>query len=283
MATLIPQANTYEKPASIDEAVTLLKTDTGKTLVYAGGTALAFSQPKVERIIDISELPLKGCELNSDDDLKIGALTTINQLEKDSNARRFCGGIIPMATDKLASTPLRNLITVGGNLAAGYAWSDLPVALLAMDAQYSLLPSKSLTPIPCDGEISFRRLAEDGALISHVVLDGAFRNRCGSFLKFARTSTDLAMVTVAVTMDIKNNTMNSVRIAAGGLVAIPQRLKNLEVELEGQTPGEELFQNTARNVNIRVRPDTRASEDYRLEVLKTLITRACLNCAKGAC
>ena len=283
MATLIPKAKTFEKPGTVDEAVALLQADSGKTLVYAGGTALAFSQPKAERIIDISELPLKGCELTSNGDLEIGALTTISQLEKDSNAQSFCGGIIPLATDKLASTPLRNLITVGGNLAGGYAWSDLPVALLAMDAKYCLLPGKAVEPIPCDGEVSFRRLTEDGTLISHVVLDGAFKNRSGAFLKFARTSTDLAMVTTAVTMEIKDNVMNSVRIVAGGLVAIPQRLKNLEAELEGQKPGEELFKNIAGKVDIKVRPDTRATEEYRLEVLKTLIVRACLNCVKGAC
>ncbi|MCD4654647.1 FAD binding domain-containing protein [bacterium] len=274
MAKLIPQAKHYERPETETELVSILKDTDSSDFFIAGGTSMSFSKPNAQRVIDLSRLPLKGCQINNENNVEIGALTTIGDLEQNPLTATFCAGILRHATDKLASTPLRNLITVGGNLAAGYAWCDLPVVLLALDARYECLPAREIKPIPSDGKISFRRLSGKGEIVSRIILSGEFSDARGAFIKYARTSSDLSMVSVAVTMKEEQGKMRSVRIVVGGLVPTPLRLKSVEQMLEGQVANTELFEKAAGTVNLTPRPDTRATSEYRLEVLKTLISRA---------
>lgn len=283
MAKLIPTATRYDRPETLEELELLLKDDTSSAFLLAGGTSLAFSRPAFERIIDMNRLPLKGCQIKVPGDLEIGALTTIGDLERDPAAAAFCGGILLQSTDKLASTPLRNLITTGGTIASGYPWSDLPVVFLALDARLRMLdmahagvPGDDTMLLPHDGGIPFRSLTHSKRIISHVILDGGYAHGRGAFTKFARTASDLALVSVAVTCISEENSMRSVRVAAGGLTAVPQRLPDVERMLEGQSPEKRLFEAAGDAAVVSPRPDTRASADYRLDVLKTLVTRTCL-------
>lgn len=281
MAKLIPQATVFKQPSTEDDLAKILREtaagndpDGTPVVILAGGTSLAFSRPGAETIIDLNALPFRGCRINADGGLSIGTVTTIGELERDPAAASFCGGILRQATDTLASTPLRNLITVGGNLAAGYAWCDLPVVFLALDASVEMFPGQSLVNLPGEGDRSFRRLAGNGEIIQRIHLSGRYRDGRGAFIKFARTHTDLALVSVAVAFRLENGMMNAVRAACGGLVPIPRRLMAVEQMLEGQAPENTLFQTAAAAIDITPRPDTRAEAAYRLDVLKTLIPRA---------
>lgn len=280
MAQLIPGANEFKRPETIGDFQRILSESVESPTILSGGTSLAFSQPKTTQIVDVSGLPYTGCKTDSQGNLNIGAMTTIGDLEADTAAATFCGGILRQATDKLASTPLRNLITVGGNLAAGYAWSDLPVALLAVDAAVAVFPRDSVTPLPVDGQTSFRRLAGTDELITNVILNGNYTNGHGAFIKVCRTSTDLALVTVAVAMNLNQGAMKDVRVVVGGMVPTALRLADVEAALEGQVPGAELFEKAAALANVTPRPDTRASAEYRLEVMKNMIVRACATAIK---
>lgn len=282
MAKLIPTATRYDRPDTPETLQRLIKNATGKPFLLAGGTSLGFSRPKTEHIIDLNRLPFRECRLTALHDLEIGALTTIGDLERHNDAKSFCGGILTQATDALASTPLRNLITVGGNLAAGYPWSDLPVAFLALNARLRCFDSAQtdcVSPkeisLPHDGQTTFKKLTEN-QFVSHIILDGKYANARGAFTKFSRTSTDLAIITVAVTFIPDGNIMRSVRVAVGGLVPVPQRLPEVEMMLEGQTFENSLFQEAGAAADVILRKDPRASDDYRRNVLKTLVTRTCI-------
>jgi CO/xanthine dehydrogenase FAD-binding subunit len=279
MPKLIPTATRYDRPDTPEALHQLIKNTTVKPFLMAGGTSLAFSRPKAEHIIDLNRLPFRECRLTAQHDLEIGALTTIGDLERLSEIQSFCGGILLQATDKLASTPLRNLITVGGNLAAGYPWSDLPVACLALNARLRFFDpaqtdyvSPEETALPHNGKTSFRKLTAN-QLVSHIILDGKYSNARGAFTKFSRTSTDLAIITVAITFIPDGNLMRSVRVAVGGLVSVPQRLPDVEMLLEGQTFEKTVLLNAGAAADVMLRNDTRASDDYRRSVLKTLVTR----------
>lgn len=278
MAKLIPTATRYHRPASPDELAHLIGDAHPSSLILAGGTSLSFSRPAVERLVDVSGMPWHGCRRLPDGALEIGAVTTIGEFERNPDVAAFCGGFLRQATDRLASTPLRNLITVGGNVAAGFAWSDLPVACLALDARYRVFPGSgndALLPFPVDGEQSLRQLSRSGRVISHIVLDGRFAAARGTYIKFARTASDLSLVSAAVVFRLENARMRDIRIVAGGLTAAPRRLPDVEAMLEGKEPDSGLFEKAGRAAEVMPRPDTRASEEYRLDVLKTLVTRAC--------
>ncbi|MBN1295997.1 hypothetical protein JXA80_04405, partial [bacterium] len=77
-----------------------------------------------------------------------------------------------------------------------------------------------------------------------------------------------------------NHRMVDVRVTAGGLVPVPLRLTRVEQLLEGQSPDDTLFETAARSVVLTPRPDSRASAEYRLDILRTLIVRACTQVAE---
>ncbi|QPP06001.1 xanthine dehydrogenase family protein subunit M [Streptomyces bathyalis] len=107
----------YARAADVDEAVNLLAGDPSASYLAGGTTQLDLMKDGVlgpERLVDITRLPLRGVTRDGDG-LHIGALTTMEELAAD-----------PTVTDELrivrqalllgASTQLRNMATIGGNL-----------------------------------------------------------------------------------------------------------------------------------------------------------------------
>jgi NADPH-dependent glutamate synthase beta subunit-like oxidoreductase len=113
---------THHDARSIDEAVKLLKTYKGKARANAGGTELLGtlkqgSLPEYpEAIINIKSIP--GLDAIKEDGagLKIGALTKLAEIENSSVVKGVYGALAKAA--KSVATPLiRNMCTIGGNLA----------------------------------------------------------------------------------------------------------------------------------------------------------------------
>src|SRR5262252_7141877 len=108
----------YLRPTDIGDAVATLSADPAAAYL-AGGTTLLDLMLKdgviaPERLVDITRLPMRGIA-RSDDALRVGALTTMEELAAD-----------PTVVERLlfvrealllgASTQLRNMATIGGNL-----------------------------------------------------------------------------------------------------------------------------------------------------------------------
>ncbi len=121
---------TYARADSVEDALAALA-EPG-TQLMAGGTELVnwlkegIEQP--DRLVDITRLPLRG--ITHGEVLRIGALTTMSELEADPEVRRD----YPVLADSLlraASPQLRNMATIGGNLQqrtrCPYFRSDTPV------------------------------------------------------------------------------------------------------------------------------------------------------------
>lgn len=108
----------YERATSVDGAVASVATDPEATFLAGGTTQLdlqlkdAIVSPA--RLVDITRLPLRGISRKGDS-ITVGALTTMEELAADPTVRER----IPFVREALllgASTQLRNLATIGGNL-----------------------------------------------------------------------------------------------------------------------------------------------------------------------
>lgn len=249
MARLLVDLKEYHRPDTAPDALDLLKKYGQEATLLAGGISLAFRSPKVSAAIDISRLPLRGTAWNAGD-LEIGAVTTIREMEIDPAIQMYAGGLIVQACDRLATTPLRNLITCGGNLMGGFVWSDLPVALLALNASVRIF----------DGAESIRPIETDGRFQRDALLDKA-----------------------AVSLRLQDDIMTNVRIACGGLVAQPQRIVEAEQVLEGARPTEKIMgkAGAAAAEVVVPRRDYNAGPEYRLSVLSMLIRRAVAQAVGG--
>lgn len=110
----------YVRPASMDEAISLLAGPGEHARLLAGGTDLLtlmkheISTPA--RLIDIKRLPQLDNRIEaSGDGIRIGALATLSQIEDDPLLNSSYAAL-PMAVALAATPQLRNMATIGGNL-----------------------------------------------------------------------------------------------------------------------------------------------------------------------
>lgn len=107
----------YARAGDVDEAVNLLAADTNAAYLAGGTTQLDLMKDGVlapERLVDITRLPMRGVT-RDDEGLHVGSLTTMEELAADPTVT----GELPLVREALllgASTQLRNMATIGGNL-----------------------------------------------------------------------------------------------------------------------------------------------------------------------
>ena len=126
----------YVKAGSVAEAIELLESRDG-AVVLGGGAYLRLGGRPVELAIDLCDAGLDYVR-ESADGIEIGAMATYRQLETNGLLQEYCGGMIGAAVADVAGVQLRNVVTVGGTVYRGYAFSNLVTALLAVDAEVEL-------------------------------------------------------------------------------------------------------------------------------------------------
>ena len=120
-----------------------------KAKLIAGGTDLTialkerFIHPEV--VIDLNHLRsnLSGIEVTKTS-LKIGAMTTYTELERDSNVQRYAKALTEAAS-QVGTFQIRNLGTMGANLANGSPAADTAPPLIALSAKVNLLQQERRT------------------------------------------------------------------------------------------------------------------------------------------
>ncbi|GGN62284.1 hypothetical protein GCM10011579_029270 [Streptomyces albiflavescens] len=107
----------YARATDADQAVAVVTADPHASFLAGGTTQLDLMKDGVlhpERLIDITRLPLGGIT-HTDSAIQVGALTTMEELAADP----VVGERLPFVREALllgASTQLRNMATIGGNL-----------------------------------------------------------------------------------------------------------------------------------------------------------------------
>ena len=129
----------YLEPTTVAEACSLLKQHAGEAKVFAGGTHLTilmkqglFEPKALVNVKNIQEL--KGVRYDSTEGLIIGALTTHRELETSALVQEKFP-VLCAAEREVANIRVRNMGTVGGNLASGEPLTDLSQIFIALDGK----------------------------------------------------------------------------------------------------------------------------------------------------
>ncbi|MDH4093037.1 MAG: FAD binding domain-containing protein, partial [Cyclobacteriaceae bacterium] len=150
---MIPAAFDYSTPSTLNEALALLKQYGDEAKILAGGHSLIpmmklrFASP--QHLIDINNIP--GLSYIKEDGgfLKIGALTREVMLE-DSDLIHKKYPIFIDATKLIADPQVRNMGTIGGNIAHGDAANDHPAVMLALRAEVVITGESGARTVPID-------------------------------------------------------------------------------------------------------------------------------------
>lgn len=222
----------FRQPANLEEACAILAELGPKGYALAGATSLVFLSGNEEKIaVDITRVGLAGIR-RKDSRYEIGSLTRVSDLQHFHEP----GWVLDRVAVQLASQQIRNMSTLGGNIARVFPWADFPVALLALGAHVVVGPASEDRSIPADEYFDGQplRLIKAGELVKRVDVP-ALSGRCGFGYKKARlVATGFSLVTAAAFLRMENDRVAEVRLALGGGVPFPTRVAQVESLLMGK-------------------------------------------------
>jgi len=269
----------YKRPVSLAE-VWSLKAKHPDALYIAGGTDLLVqiraARDRSHVLISLRNIDeLKAISLSKT--VRIGSMTTIADILADERL----GKIYPILQDAarpFASMQVRNQATVGGNLCNASPCADMGTALLALDARICLTGPDGEREVMLDdfflGQGKTCRSPDE--VLTSIVLEKPSPTVRAVYLKKRRVWMDLALVSVAVLLDMKKGRCTRARITAGAVAPRQLRLRTVEAALEGHHIDEDLLTRARKLAEQEVSPitDVRTSEEYRRHMTGILFKRA---------
>jgi aerobic carbon-monoxide dehydrogenase medium subunit len=272
----------YHAPGTIAEATHLLAMLEGTARVVAGGTDLLadMKQGKLGalHVVSLAEVAdLRGIEETADA-LRIGPLTTPNRLADSPEVRRRLTGLADAAS-VMAGTQIRNLATIGGNLASAVPSGDLPPSLLTASAVLELASEDGVRTVPLSAFFLGPRRTDlkPKEILSAVVVPHLPDGSGSAYEKFQlRDASALAVVGVAARLTLAEGVIAEARVAVGAAAPTPVIIEGVVDALEGREPTEEAFLKAGAIAAREVKPisDIRGSAEYRRDLVRVLTVRA---------
>ncbi|MFQ6103865.1 MAG: FAD binding domain-containing protein [Candidatus Glassbacteria bacterium] len=269
----------YYRPSTLEEALRL-RTKKPDARFIAGGTDLLVRiRAGVERptvLISLRNIEeLKGINLGKS--TEIGSMTTISEILEHPTL----GEAYPVLLDAarpFASMQIRNQATVGGNLCNASPCADMAQVLLVLDARVRIAGPGGRREMSLNefflGE-GKTHLSPDEVLTS-IVIDELPPQARASYMKKRRVQMDLALVSVAVLLEMNGARCTRARVAAGAVAPRPLRLRGVEDQLEDQRIDSNLLMRASELAKQEVSPitDVRTSAEYRRHMTGVLFRRA---------
>jgi CO/xanthine dehydrogenase FAD-binding subunit len=272
-------------PKTLREVFSLLKGHKGTARVIAGGTDLL---PKMKRrevvpkyLIDLRGIrDLNFIKYDREKGLRIGAATTLSEII-DFSAVSKNYPVLAEAISQMASTQVRNVATIGGNLCNAVPSADTAPPLIALGGQLRLVGPTKVRRVPVEEFFKGpdKTALGPGELVAEVQIPATFSNGSGAYLKHTlRAKMDLAIVGVAthLAFDSKKQICKDVKIVLGAVAPVPMRAERAEKVLRGKAINDGLIEDAARIASEESRPidDIRSSAEYRREMVRILTKKA---------
>jgi CO/xanthine dehydrogenase FAD-binding subunit len=275
---MLPNVQHYYRPKEINEAVKLLASDRERNVVLGGGTILALQQSSgIDGLVDLRDLGLDYQKVEK-------GHVVLGSRSRPADAIRFEGlkdvadGIVQQASLNYLADVQRNRASLGGILISAASWADIATALLATGAEIVISGPDGDKTLSIDQFLSLgpAKASHRGIIREIRVPTGG----CGAYQRIAKTETDVSIVSVAVRIDLVKDSVESARVAVGGVADQPLRLESVEKNLVDNRLTSDLVEAATREINIDAQSDLRASGEYREEVTRILVKRALLSIAE---
>lgn len=279
---MIPASFDYHAPQSLEEAVALLQQHGAEAKVLSGGQSLLpllkLRLGAAGHLVDIGRIP--GLEYIKEEGgvLKIGGRTRESALEQSDVVRtRY-----PLLADTAAviADPLvRNLATVGGNLAHGDPANDHPATMLAYRAEVVATGPNGTRTISIDQFFLgiFMTALEMDEILTEIRIPAPQERSGGSYVKLERKVGDFATAASAVQLTLgAGGEVASVGIGLTNAGPTPLRATDAEQYLTGKQPSADVIAEAARLASAITSPnaDRRGAVEYKRQMARVLTARA---------
>jgi carbon-monoxide dehydrogenase medium subunit len=272
------------EPRTVEEAFGYLAGDDPAIRPFAGGTALMLMIKaqvfRPVRLVSLRALDGRFAGIAPGERgtmVRIGAMTTFSALERSANIRR-CFPVITETMRTLANVRVRNVATVGGNLAHADPHLDLPPVWIALGAEAVIVSPGQERTVPVEEIFAGyyeTTLAHDDLIAElRVPIRPAWQT---TYTKVTpRSAHDWPALGLAVSAALREREISDVRIVLSAATDRPTRLTAAEAALRGGRVDDATLRRAgeAAAEEAVIESDDRGSADYKKHLLRVYLGRA---------
>jgi CO/xanthine dehydrogenase FAD-binding subunit len=280
----MPLWSEYYLPVSVDEAVGLLARHDGKARVVAGGTDLILdlqqaNEHPLEALVDITRIVGLNEIREESGYLVIGAGVTHNQIVENALLQQKATALVE-ASYVVGGPQVRNVATIGGNVAHALPAADGTTALNALDAEVEAasfsgrrwIPFASLFLGPGKSAIDSTR-----EVLTALRFKATGEHEASAFSRIMRPQgVALPMMNFSARVRVLDDRIEEIALAVAPVAPTPFRCKHTEAFLAGKPATPESIKAAVEVLLGECKPRTsphRATAEYRKEVLPVLLLR----------
>lgn len=252
-------------------------------ILYAGGTEVLLllkeNLVRASHVIDIKRIPELSALAVRDGRLRVGATVTHRTVERSAVVREHCPTLAGVARH-VANVRVRNVGTVGGNLAFADPHSDLATVGLAFDATVSLGSARGAREQSL-GEFvlgAYETTREPDEVLTAVTLVPPSPRTAAVYVKFGLYERPTLGVAITLTLDSAGAGVEDARVAVGCVGPRPVRIHAVEERCRGMSldeiaaRGGELAAAAARDLDVMA--DLHGSAEYKQDMARVFTRRA---------
>lgn len=269
--------------ATLDEAASLMARHAPDARFLAGGTDLLVDlktgRVAVGHLVSLNRIDaLRGIG-KTESGLRIGALATVTELGDSTVVREGFAPILDAAM-QMAARQIRNMATVGGNVACAVPCADLPPILTAMKAGAYLWSPGGERMVALEEFYTGPRetVRRDDEVLVHVFVPESPRGFGAAYARFAqRDGNAIAVAGVAASLRLdERGAVQEARVVLNAVAPTPKLVEQATQVLVGGPPDEDAFAAAATAARDAAEPitDARGSADFRRDLVEVLARRA---------
>lgn len=277
---MFPSQFDYHRPASVEEAISILQQDPDAKILAGGHSLLPAMKLRLaapSALVDLNKIDsLRSISVNGD--VRIGAMTTYEALYESEELKRVVP-ILHNAIYHVGDRQVQARGTFGGSLAHADPAADLTAVALALDASVTAVGPNGSRTIPVSEffvDLFTTSLAPDEVL-TEIQIPAPATGTVMAYTKHRHPASGYAVVGVAAVVTVgSDGNVSSARIGVTGATTKPERASAAEAALVGKPLNAENIAAAAAVAadGLEVNGDHYASPDYRRHLVSVYTKRA---------
>lgn len=256
---------------TIKDAVSLIKK---KNSIFIAGSSYSFKNMASEAEIAImgSNLPLSYIRKDTKF-LKIGALTTFSVIEQDKLCKDLFGGVLAKAASACSSQLVRNMATIGGNIAHLNAFNLMPLLCCCLNARVKIAEKGAIKTVSWKDIYCANKKAGRDFLIIEILFPLSHSENFFYFEKVSKIKSSWdSYITACFSLKVKNKIVKNASIVFSALTAMPLKVVVAEKELEGKKLSPDIIEKASLACEKAVEDIRHGSKiwQYRAKLAKNL-------------
>jgi len=259
--------------------------------LMAGGTDLLVDlktrRCSTNHVVSINRIAALRGLTTTNGSLRIGALTTASDLHNATMIWERFPGIVDAVKD-MAVLQIRNMATIGGNIAGAVPSGDLPPILVVLNASVMLWSVSGERQVPLEDFFTGPRqtVRKQDEILTEIRVPYPPPRFGAAYVPFAlREANGCAVASVAASLLVdEKNVIRDARVCLGAVAPVPKLAKTVGAALVGKLADEAAFGRAAKEAKEVALPisDVRGSANYRRELIGILTQRALHSAHKRA-